>query len=317
VKILVTGGAGFIGSNLVDALVNRGHQVRIADDLSTGRREFISHHDPDHVSFLLGDLLDPEFASQVVDGCDAVFHLSANADVRFGWDHPAKDIEQNIIVTHNILESMRKHDCRRILFSSTGSVYGRAKVVPTPEDASFPIQTSLYGASKAAGEGLIEAYAEAGLVDATIFRFVSILGPRYTHGHVIDFVAQLLNDGSVLRVLGNGQQTKSYLHVADCVNALLNKLDARENLQIFNLGADSSCTVRESIGWIIDELSLAPKIEFGSGDQGWIGDNPLIFLDTAKMRASGWSPAWSIEESVRDTVKWLLNNRWVLANAIN
>lgn len=316
-EILVTGGAGFIGSNLVDGLVARGYKVRVADNLSTGRHEFVSHHSPDHLDLRIGDLTDPGFALESVEGCDVVFHLSANADVRFGWNNPRRDLEQNIVVTHNVLEAMRISGSRRLLFSSTGSVYGRAAVVPTPEDAPSPIQTSLYGASKFAGEALIEAYAENGQVDATIFRFVSVLGPRYTHGHVIDFVAQLLKDPTSLRVLGNGTQTKSYMNVSDCIDALLLCLDAQSALEIYNLGVSDSCTVRDSVGWIVDELGVSPDIQFGSEEQGWVGDNPLIILDPSKIEGRGWRPAFSIEDSVRGTVRWLLENQWVLRFAVD
>ena len=219
-----------------------------------------------------------------IKGCDAVVHLAANADVRFGWSHPTRDLEQNVVVTHHILEGMRKTGCRKILFSSTGSVYGQATVLPTPEDAPFPRQTSLYGASKAAAEGFIAAYAEAGVVDAAICRFVSILGPRYTHGHVIDFVAQLSKNPNLLTVLGNGYQTKSYLHVADCVEALRICLGLERAFEVFNLGSDSSCTVRDSISWITDEMGLSPRLQFGNHDVGWVGDNPHIYLDTSRMQ---------------------------------
>ena len=224
-------------------------------------------------------------------GARAVVHLAANADVRFGWESPRRDLEQNVIVTHNVLEGMRLAGVPRLLFSSTGSVYGECAVVPTPEDAPFPVQTSLYGASKAAAEGYVAAYAEAGLLQGTVFRFVSVLGPRYSHGHVIDFVRQLRADPSRLRILGDGRQRKSYMHVSDCVAAVVGQIEATSPFEVFNLGVDGYCTVSDSAGWIAERLGLDPKLEYTGGDRGWIGDNPFIYLATGKARAAGWEPA--------------------------
>jgi UDP-glucose 4-epimerase len=175
------------------------------------------------------------------------------------------------------------------------------------------VQTSLYGASKAAAEGYLGAYAEAGHLSVTAFRFVSILGPRYTHGHVIDFVAQLRRDPSVLRVLGDGTQRKSYLEVGDCVRAVMSRIEHRPSFEVFNLGVDSFCTVRDSIGWITQRLGLEPVLQFSGGNRGWVGDNPFIFLDTARIRATGWEPKFTIREAVERTVDFLLENEWLLA----
>lgn len=315
--VLVTGGTGFIGSNLVDQLVNDGHQIRIFDNLSTGRAEFTSHlRGNDSVEFIHEDLLNETALQKAILGCDAVVHLAANADVRFGWNHPRRDYEQNVVVTQNVLEAMKDNGVRRIIFSSTGSVYGEAKVVPTPENAPYPIQTSLYGASKNAAEGLIAAYAEGGFVDATVFRFVSILGPRYTHGHVIDFIGQLISDSSRLRVLGDGSQRKSYLHVDDCVRAITLRLGAQPKYETLNLGVDGYCQVNDSIGWIVERMGVNPEIEYSGGERGWVGDNPFIYLATNEMRSHGWSPSSTIKEAVEDTVDWILANQWVLSSAI-
>jgi len=287
------------------------------DNFSTGKREFLAGTTgDDEIDILEGDLLDMSFVEPAIAGVDAVVHLAANADVRFGWNHPRRDIEQNVIATQNILEAMRLHSVRRIMFSSTGSVYGESKTIPTPENAPFPTQTSLYGASKSAAEGLISAYAEAGVISASIFRFVSILGPRYTHGHVIDFVAQLTRDPSRLRVLGDGQQRKSYLHVSDCVGAIALRLNADPGLEVLNLGANEYCRVNDSIGWITDRLGLSPVISHTGGDRGWIGDNPFIFLDTTRMQSLGWKPAYTIRQAVEETVDWIRGNQWILSSAI-
>lgn len=311
---LVTGGAGFIGSNLVDRLLREGGRVTVYDNLSSGRIKFLSEcENKPGFRFVKGDLLDTSCLIRAMEGIDFVFHLAANADVRFGLDHPRKDLEQNTIATHNVLEAMRANQVRKIAFSSTGSVYGEAKVIPTGEDAPFPVQTSLYGASKLAGEGLIQAYAEGYQFQIWIFRFVSILGRRYTHGHIFDFYKKLLNDPTRLEVLGNGTQRKSYLHVDDCIDAILFAIErSQEKINIFNLGTDHYCQVMDSIGWITDHLNLHPKLEFTGGERGWIGDNPFIFLDCSKIRKIGWRPQYSIKEAVLKTMTYLEENQWVL-----
>jgi UDP-glucose 4-epimerase len=240
---------------------------------------------------------------------DFVYHLAANADVRFGTEHPRKDLEQNTIATHNVLEAMRRNGLSRVAFTSSGSVYGEAVLVPTPEDAPFPLQTSLYGASKTAAEGLIAAYCAGFGFQAWVFRLVSVLGERYTHGHVLDFYRQLRADGSRLRVLGDGRQRKSYVHVQDCVDAMLTAVErARAPVNIFNVGCDSSSEVRESVGWICDALGVTPQIEYGGGDRGWPGDNPVIVLETTRIRALGWRPRLTIREAVLATLEYLVAN---------
>jgi len=240
---------------------------------------------------------------------DFVYHLAGNADVRFGTQQPRRDLEQNIIGTHNVLEAMRRNGVRRIAFTSSGSVYGEAPRVPTPEDAPFPVQTSLYGASKIAAEGLISAYCAGFGFQSHIFRLVSILGERYTHGHVVDFYRQLRCDGSRLRVLGDGRQRKSYLYVHDCVDAMLMAVErARDPVNIFNVGSEDCCDVNDSVGWICSALGVRPQIEYGGGDRGWPGDNPVIVLETSRMRALGWQPRLTIRESVLATLEYLRAN---------
>jgi len=313
VRVAVSGGAGFIGSNLVLRLLELGHRVTVIDNFTTGRRENLgAHADHRNLDIRVVDLTDASATALALQDSEVVYHLAANADVKDGWKHPRKDHEQNIVATLNVLEAMRTNRVPRIVFSSTGSVYGVTAVVPTPESAPFPVQTSLYGASKLAAEGLIQAYVEGGVLSATIFRFVSILGPRYSHGHVADFVRQLLADPSELAVLGDGTQTKSYLHVEDCVDALVSHLASERALNIFNLGVDDTITVRDSIGWITAEMGVSPALKFAGGNQGWIGDNPLIHLDISAMRATGWEPRHSIKDSVIETTRWILANQWVL-----
>jgi UDP-glucose 4-epimerase len=212
---------------------------------------------------------------------------------------------------------MRANNCKKILFSSTGSVYGEAAIIPTVENSFFPIQTSLYGASKLACEALISAYAEGFGFEGTVFRFVSILGERYTHGHVFDFYKKLLADPSQLYVLGNGKQRKSYLHIEDCISAIFIAFDRLpDKFNVFNLGTDEYCEVNQSIGWICSALKLHPKLNYQGGDRGWIGDNPFIFLECSKIRDLGWSPKYSIQESILATLEYLQHNQWVLDERI-
>jgi UDP-glucose 4-epimerase len=313
-KALVTGAAGFIGSSLVDRLLAAGHEVTGFDSFVTGFRQFLecASRSP-RFRLVEGDLLDAEALRRAMSGADIVFHLAANADVRFGPDHPRKDLEQNTIATSNVLEAMRAAGVRRVAFSSTGSVYGEPEVFPTPETAPFPVQTSLYGASKLAAEGLIAAYAAAYGYQAWIFRFVSILGERYTHGHVFDFYRQLLEHPDRLNVLGNGRQRKSYLYVQDCINAILLAVEhASAPVNILNLGTDEYCEVNNSIGWIASHLGVSPQLSYAGGERGWVGDSPFIFLDCARMRALGWKPELTIRQGIIRTLEFLQQNSWVI-----
>ncbi len=306
-KTLVTGAAGFIGSALVDRLLAAGYTVVGFDNFSTGREWFLQDalRSPGF-RLVRGDLVDTAAIVAAMDGVDVVFHLAANADVRFGTNHPTRDLEQNTICTSNVLEAMRITGTKRIVFSSTGSVYGDANVFPTPENAPFPVQTSLYGASKLACEGLISAYCDGFGFTAYIFRFVSILGERYTHGHIYDFYNQLLADPTQLRVLGNGRQRKSYLYVQDCLNAILIALEkAGGKVNVFNLGTDEYCEVNDSISWIVERLGLKPDLEYTGGERGWVGDSPFILLDCKLIRALGWKPSLSIRDGVVRTVNFL------------
>jgi UDP-glucose 4-epimerase len=313
-RSFVTGGAGFIGSNLVARLLQAGHQVTAYDNFSTGRREFLADA-LDHPNFRLveGDLLDLDRLTWAVGGHDFVWHLAANADVRFGTHHPRRDLEQNTIATFHVLEAMRAGGVRQVAFSSTGSVYGEAAVFPTPEDAPFPVQTSLYGASKLAGEGLLAAYAHGFGFRVWVFRFVSILGEGYTHGHVFDFFNKLRANPHEIEVLGNGKQRKSYLYVQDCLDAMQAVVAGAQNpINVFNLGTDEYCTVDNSLGWICAHLGLSPRRRYTGGERGWVGDNPFIFLDTRKVRALGWRPKLTIREAVLSTLRYLQDNPWVL-----
>jgi len=317
-KVFITGAAGFIGSNLVDRLLARGKNVVGWDNFSTGQKRFLEGALKNHGFKLVeGDNLDLAALTRAMAGCDTVFHLAANADVRFGLDHPGKDLQQNTVATYNVLEAMRANGIRRIAFSSTGSVYGETEMIPTPEAAPFPIQTSLYAASKVGCEGMISSYCEGFQFEGYIFRFVSILGERYTHGHVFDFYKQLLEHPGRLQVLGDGSQRKSYLYVQDCVSAMLHAIDlgtakkTRHGVDIYNLGASDYVQVNDSIRFICGALGLKPALEYSGGNKGWVGDNPFIFLDTQKIRATGWQTSLTIEQGIIRTLQWIQQNQWI------
>ena len=306
-RVLITGGAGFIGSTVADRLLDDGIQVAILDDFRTGRREFIAGALERGAELFEGDILDRDLLARAVAGCDTVFHLQANADVRHGLEHPQRDLHQNTIATSNVLEAMRAAGAKRICFSSTGSVYGEPDVFPTPERAPFPVQTSLYAASKIAGEGMIGAYAHGYGFTGIIFRFVSLLGERYTHGHVIDFYRALKSDPSHLYVLGDGRQEKSYLYVQDCVEAMLTAVahhGDEPGADVYNLGTDATVVVDDSIAIITDHMGVSPAIEKEGGLRGWAGDSPLIHLDTTKIRSLGWAPTLTIPEAIERTLDW-------------
>jgi UDP-glucose 4-epimerase len=315
-RACVTGGAGFIGSTLADHLSLAGVEVVVVDDFRTGRREFVAELlERPGTELVEGDVLDGSLLEQAFAGCDWVFHLQANADVRHGLEHPTLDLEQNTLATSTVLEAMRTTGVKRIAFSSTGSVYGEPEVFPTPEDAPFPIQTSLYAASKLAGEGLIAAYAHGYGFTGLIFRFVSLLGERYTHGHVFDFYRALKRDPHHLHVLGDGRQQKSYLYVKDCVAAMLAAVDRHagedSSAHVYNLGTDETVTVNQSLATILSHVGLSPEVEYAGGRRGWIGDSPLIHLDCTRIRSLGWAPTLSIQQATVRTLEWFEANPFV------
>jgi UDP-glucose 4-epimerase len=313
-RACITGGAGFVGSNLADRLSAQGVEVTILDNFRTGRREFVADAlTRDGVRLMQGDVLDMDVLKEAFDGCDWVFHLQANADVRRGFEHPRRDLEQNTIATANVLEAMRAQGVSRIAFSSTGAMYGEPDVFPTPEDVAYPIQNSLYGASKVAGEGMIAAYSTGYDFTGVIFRFAAVLGERYIHGHLYDFYCGLKRDPTRLRVLGDGNQNKSFLYIQDCIDAMLIATEHhREEPGTFtyNLGTDETVLIRDSAQTVAEHLSLEPHFEFAGGNGGWLGDSPLIYLDTTRIRSLGWTPKLTIREGVLRTLEWLDANEY-------
>lgn len=313
-RYFVTGAAGFIGSSMCDRLLEGGHHVVGYDNFSTGQEHFVAQAQRDaRFSLVRGDILDASTLAEAMAGSEFVFHFAANADVRFGIEHPSRDLEQNTLGTFRVLEAMRATGVTQVAFSSTGSVYGEATVIPTPEDAPFPVQTSLYAAAKVAGEALIQAYCEGFAMRAWIFRFVSILGERYSHGHVFDFYKSLRADPTTLRVLGNGKQRKSYLYVGDCLDAMQTAIARADGkINIFNLGTDEYVRVDDSIGAICEALGVTPERHYSGGERGWIGDNPFILLDCTRVRALGWAPKLTIRDSILRTLRYLQSNPWLL-----
>jgi UDP-glucose 4-epimerase len=318
-RALVTGGAGFIGSTLAERLAAEGIEVVLYDDFSTGSRQFAEQlQTRPGVELVEGDVLDSSLLGRAIAGCDTVFHLAANADVRDGLDHPELDLEQNALATVRVLEAMRASDTQRIVFASTGSVYGEPELFPTPEHCPFPVQTSLYATSKLAAEGLISSYCHAFGFTGVVFRFVSILGERYSHGHVLDFQRALRRDPTRLTVLGDGRQEKSYLYVGDCVEGMLVGIaaEAEPGFAVYNLGTDETITVDESLATICAELGVDPEVERTGGSRGWPGDSPLIHLDCSKLRALGWRPALTIREAIIRTLRWLEENPFVVEEVV-
>ncbi len=321
-RACITGGAGFIGSNLADRLSAKGVEVVIVDNFRTGRREFVAGLlERPGARLVEGDVLDQALLEEAFQGCDWVFHLQANADLREGLEYPKRDLEQNTVTTSNVLEAMRAAGVSKIAFSSTGSVYGEPEIFPTPENAPFPVQTSLYAASKVAGEGMIGAYAHGFGFTGLIFRFVSILGERYTHGHVFDFYRALKKDPTRLLVLGDGKQEKSYLYVQDCVSAMLTALAAHEDeigtTNVYNLGTDETILVDGSVSLITQHLGISPVIEHTGGKRGWAGDSPLIRLDCSQIRSLGWRPTLTIKQSVIKTLDWFEQNPYAVLEEVS
>ncbi len=310
-KVMVTGGAGFIGSHMVDHLVSEGHEVIVYDNLSSGKLEFIEQHmKRENFRFVKGDLLDFPLLKKEMKDVEIVYHIAANPDVRLGAQDTKVHFEQNALATYNVLEAMRLRDVRDIVFTSTSTVYGEAKLIPTPEDYGPLIPISLYGASKLAAEAFITSYAHTFGMKAVIYRFANIVGPRSTHGVIYDFIMKLRKNPRELEILGDGTQRKSYLYVEDCVDAIVFGYEhRREDVEIFNIGSEDWIDVRKIADIVVEEMNLKNvAYRFTGGKRGWKGDVPKMLLSIEKIKSYGWKPKHNSEESVRLTVRHLLKN---------
>jgi UDP-glucose 4-epimerase len=310
-RVLVTGGAGFIGSNLVDHLLAQGADVVVFDDLRTGHERFVASE----AKLFRGDISELHTLCDATAGCDLVMHLAANADVRGGPDAPRRDLEANLLGTWNVLEAMRRTGVRDMIFTSTSAVYGEPSQFPTTEECPFPIQTSLYGASKLGAEGFVSAYAHAFGMRTAIVRLVSIVGERYSHGHVFDFAKSLLANPESISVLGDGQQRKAYLYVGDCVRAfrlIAERLDLAAPTAVYNIGGTEPIRVVDSLDAICDEMGVTPERTFTGSPRGWIGDSPLVNLAAQRLGALGWEAEIDAFKGIRRTVRWLIDNQWIM-----
>jgi len=302
--ILVTGGAGFIGSHLVDKLVEKGKEVVILDNLSSS----VSFLNPD-AEFIKVDLVDRPKLEDVFrkKNFSEVWHIAANPDVRMGSENPDEIYRNNILATYNLLEVMRKNNVDKIIFTSTSTVYGEAEVIPTPED--YPtVPISIYGASKLACEALISSYCHTFDMKAWIYRFANVIGERSNHGVIYDFIMKLCRNPEELEILGNGEQNKSYIYISDCIEAMFFGLRADDRVNIFNIGSEDQIKVKRIAEIVCEEMGLNPKFRFTGGDRGWKGDVPVMLLSIEKLKAMGWKPKYSSEQAVRMAVRDLLES---------
>ncbi len=307
-KVLVTGGAGFIGSHLIDALLFRGNEVVCLDNFSSGRREFIEHN-MERIEMVEGDLLNREDIEKAIDDCHAVFHLAANPDVRSGATNTKTHFDNNIVATYNLLEEMREKGVDKIAFTSSSTVYGEADIIPTPENYGPLIPISIYGASKLASEALISSYCHTFDMEAMIYRFANVVGPRSTHGVIYDFIKKLRASPNQLEILGDGTQKKSYLYIEDCIDAMLFGFErARERVEIYNIGSEDWTDVKTIADIVSEEMGLKPEYKFTGGidGRGWKGDVKYMKLDISKLKEMGWSPRYTSNDAIRMTAKWLI-----------
>jgi len=309
---LVTGGAGFIGSHLIDALLEKGHDVKCIDNFSSGKREFIEQSMDKGLELIEGDLLNRDDIKKALNGCDTVFHLAANPDVRLGVENTKVHLEQNIIATYNLLEEMREKGIKKIAFTSSSTVYGEAEQIPTPESYGPLIPISLYGASKLAAEGLISAYCHTFDMQSVIYRFANVVGPRSTHGVTYDFINKLRKNPDVLEILGDGSQKKSYLYISDCIDAMLFGMEkSKSKVEIFNMGSEDWVDVKKIADIVSREMGLSPEYKFTGGvdgGRGWKGDVKIMRLSIDKLKDMGWKPEYGSEESIRMTARWLISS---------
>jgi UDP-glucose 4-epimerase len=311
-KAIVTGGAGFIGSHLVDRLLEEGHSVTVVDNMSAGRMDNLAKHSGNpHLAVRQVDIKDGEALNQIFNGHDVVFHLAAQANIRKSLIDHRSDLDNNLVGTLNVMDAMIKNNVHDLVFASTSAVYGEAEVRPTPE-SYFPYQTSLYGASKLACESFAEAYTEFAPIKFWAFRFANVVGERCRRGVIWDFTHKLMQNQSELEILGDGKQSKEYFHVKDCVEGIMigyRKSSSKTN--IFNLGLEEQTVVNKVADLVIDEMKLDKnkvKRMYSGGTKGWIGDNPLVVLSLEKIKNLGWKQSVPSEEAIRRTVRWTIQS---------
>jgi UDP-glucose 4-epimerase len=309
-KIFVTGGAGFIGSHLVDILIKKGHTITTYDNLSSGKKEYIEHHNNNKsFRFVKADLLDKDRVVEEIQNHEVIFHIAANPHVRLGETQTDLDLKYETIATYNVLEAMRTHDIKQIVFSSSSVVYGETTVPALPEAYGPLLPISLYGAGKLASEGLISAFCGTFDFQAWMFRFANVVGIHGTHGVIVDFINKLRKNPNSLEILGDGKQCKPYLHVTDCVNGILFGFEhAQEQMNLYNLGCDTNTTVTRIAELVVEEMNLENvSFTYTGGKRGWKGDVPRFQLDITKMKHLGWTPSYSSDEAVRQAIRELLD----------
>lgn len=310
-KCFVTGGAGFIGSHLVDRLITEGNGVTVFDNLSSGKEDFITaHKENPRFRFIAGELLDLDTLLAANKDHEVVFHLAANPDARRGIEDTALDLRLETVATYNVLESMRRNGIRQIVFTSSGTIYGETPPVPVPEDHGPVLPISLYGAGKLASEGLISAFCHTFDMQAWIFRLANIVGGRATHGVIFDFTNSLEKDRQELKILGDGTQCKPYIHVSECIDGMLYGLrNAHDRLNVFNLGTSTGTDVNTIARTIVAELGWKDTgFRYTGGDRGWPGDVPQFRCDVSKMKRLGWETSLTSDEAVRKAVKEIIND---------
>lgn len=304
-NVLITGGAGFIGSHLVDRLVSEGNQVTIIDNLSSGKKELLNPK----AKFVQFDLTgDKKVLAGHLEGIDFVWHIAANPDVRAGSENPDEMYKNNILATYNLLEAMRRANVKKIAFTSTSTVYGDTEVIPTPETCLFhPV--SVYGATKVACEAIIESYSRSFGIKSWLFRLANVIGARSNHGIIPDFIAKLKQDPKKLEILGDGTQNKSYIYIEDCLDGMFRGISADGEINIFNIGNENKIEVKTIAGIISEELGVTPELNYTGGKRGWVGDVPIMLLSIEKLKKLGWRPKYKSEEAIRVTVRDILSQR--------
>lgn len=308
-NILVTGGAGFIGSNLINELLKGNkNRVFVFDNLSTGRLENLSLDHP-LLKFFNIELLSDYKDWPLIENLSYIYHFSANADVRGGAKDREIDFKQNTLVTKSVCDYAKSMNCKHLVFSSSATVYGEPEIFPTPESSTLK-QTSIYGASKLAGEAFIQAYSEYSDFRSSIFRFVSWIGVRYSHGVIYDFYKKLNLNPKELEILGDGNQRKSFLDVTDGVNGIITLTNHKNSTETFNLGHDEIMNITQLAKIVCDYLELKNTIFTYTGSRrGWVGDSPLVHLDISKAKSYGWAPKISIKEGIINTLDYLTVNK--------